>query len=168
MDIVQKTAVVDRLVCFAAMYLALAEGRSGVTFGFGKDHDGKQSIWGPEVTAWAVKLDDEEYKELLDIMNEGKEEVFVFEPISMGMMDFSLRIWAHLPEIAAKPVPLFVLGGESLPQSERKVMKKTGLRGCILDDAWNAYSPFSHTEENKRWLEKYKLQMAYDFDHYDY
>lgn len=150
------------------MYCALAKGRPGASFGFGKNDDGTPSIWGPETTAWAVKLDDDEFAEIMGIMKAGKEEVFVFEPISMGMMDFSLRIWAHLPGTDTRPVPLFVLGGESLPDSKRKVVKKTKCKGCILDDAWNAYSPFSHTEENKQWLEQYEMEEAHDFSHYDY
>lgn len=162
MDIAHQTATTERLNAFAEKFARTVRetGRPRVSFN-------QPQKYGGTCTGITAKLETSEYEELLSILENGKT-VLIFEPFSMGMMDFSLRIWSHPPAPGTDPVLLFTLGGESLPDCKRIVVQKSKCAGCILDDAWDAYSPFSHTEENKKWLKEYKMEQAHHFDHYDY
>ncbi len=161
MDSAHETAIVDRLAAFAARFSEGSKGRDGVRF-----H--QSAGYGGATTGVARKMTSDEFHELKAIMVEGRE-VLIFEPFTMGPCDFSLNLYRHPPAVGARPVLLFVLGGECLPDDERKVIQAHKGHGAyILDDSWAAYTPFSHTPENKKWLEKYRMEFAHHFDYYDY
>lgn len=161
MDTALETTIVDRLAVFATRFAESAKGRDGVRFR-------QPAGYGGATTGFAAKMTSEEFVELKAIMEDGKS-VLIFEPFSMGLLDFSLRIYRHPPAPGTGPVVLFVVGAECLPDDERKVINANKGHGAyILDDSWIAYSPFSHTEENKKWLEKYRMEKAHHLDHYDY
>jgi hypothetical protein len=150
---------VSRLQAFAEQYRTRCKegGRDGYRFSLPACYGGDQG--------GGIKLTLAEYEELKAIMTDGKD-VFIFEPFSMGMMDFSLKIYQRPVVKGAKPKSLFVIGGSSLPDEVRTEEKIAP--GRILDDAFREYTPFSHTDANKRFLEQYNMETAHDFDHYDY
>lgn len=163
MEAHQEDRVISRLTAFAEKYakIALEKGRERVSF---RQTPG----YGGACTGVSVKLELEEWEELKSIMEDGRDSL-IFEPFSMGMCDFSLNIYAHPSTPECKPTLLFVLGGSSIPEELRLVVKANkGRLAFMLDDAWNAYSPFSHTESNKVRLKEYGMQPAYHFEYYDY
>ena len=52
--------------------------------------------------------------------------------------------------------------GEAAPE-----VKSRG-KGCIRQDVWDLFSRFSHTEQNREWLQKYGLKMHFEPHSYDY
>ena len=63
----------------------------------------------------------------------------------------------HLPG----PTRYEVLMGTAKPRPERKP-------GCGRDDAWELFSRFTHSKQNRTWLKMYKLRPPQERSHYDY
>lgn len=58
------------------------------------------------------------------------------------------------PGVPLEPVFLLRLIEDNLPAPKNAKPKTPG---CGLDYAWNAFSKFTHSEQNKAWLKEYNL-----------
>ena len=111
--------------------------------------------YGGATTGSGTKLTKDEYKELEDILKKCKKYV-IFEPFVMFCTDLSLRMYRHPQTEGSKPDLLLELGGDCIPGEIGTQTK------------WRELTPFSHTDDNKKLLKKYKLEQAESFGYYDY
>jgi hypothetical protein len=64
---------------------------------------------------------------------------------------------ATYPGVPLEPTPLLFVESHHLPQENDK-----------FEDGWQAFSPFTHAEQNAKWLARYKMDPPKSKGHYDY
>ncbi|MEZ0209131.1 MAG: hypothetical protein ACAH17_03075 [Candidatus Paceibacterota bacterium] len=105
----------------------------------------------------------EKFQQLKALLEENKKS-FIFEP-DYDMSAFIINVYQHPPFPGADPIRLARISGDTIPkelQIERKIGSGLGLAGL------HELSPFSHSEENARFLKEHRLHPAHDLSYYEY
>ena len=61
-------------------------------------------------------------------------------------------------------VPVLFLIENHLPKGSNS----TKPQGCGRDDAWELFSRYTHTDQNKEWTKTFRLKPSRERSHYDY
>ena len=82
-------------------------------------------------------------------------------------------IYDHPPCFGVPPIKTFDLSERVLPpfdRYDRIVSEKPpeGKPGCGQDRAWELFSRYTHSEQNRKWLEYYGMDPPRERGHYDY
>jgi hypothetical protein len=104
------------------------------------------------------------FQELKNFLEENRK-YFIFEPDG-SMWGFSLNIYRHPPFPGTDPIKITRVSGNALPE-EMRIEEKIA-PGRRLDDGMRELSPFSHTEENEKFLRDHGMELPHDLGHYEY
>jgi len=138
-----------------------------------RDHFFPESRKTPEPKPPKELLTQEELDRILDLVREHKLLTSMFSSNMFG--GYGMHVYEHEPYPGTGPSKLIAITEDHLPPPTRleravgdgeKRPKKHP--GCGRDDAWEMFSPFTHSEQNREWLKSYKMEPPRDRTYYDY
>lgn len=106
-----------------------------------------------------------------------EDERLVCEMTSVNMFGgYGVRVYAHEPFPGTGPDYLLLVHEDHLPtptrfevlQDEAPQPRTKKVPGSGRDDAWELFSKYTHSAENRKFLKKYKLEDPRDRHYYDY
>lgn len=107
------------------------------------------------------RLTREEQKRVVSCI---RDQRLVTSLMSKGMFGgFALNVYAHEQYFETGAEFLLLLTEDHLPGPKSKPAP-----GCGTDEAWEFFSQFTHSKQNREWLKKYKLPAPRERSYYDY
>jgi hypothetical protein len=115
--------------------------------------------------------------ELEGVLQTIKAQGLLTNMISAGMFGaYGMEVYEHPTYPGLPPTKVLLLVEGHLPgptRYDRLVDRLAGVPperrpGCGRDDAWEIFSRFTHSEQNRAWLKMYGMQPPQERYYYDY
>jgi len=121
----------------------------------------------------APTLTKEEFERVLNCIEKYK---LVAEMVSTHMFGgYGMQLYEHELYPGTGPQLLVLISEDNLPVPTRYdrilgTAQEPPKRkpGSGRDDAWEIFSRYTHSEQNRKWLKEYKLHRSEERVHYDY
>lgn len=87
---------------------------------------------------------------------------------------YGMRIFEHPIFPGLPPTKLLSITEDHIPAPTQydhligEARPKHRERGCGRDDAWEIFSKFTHSEQNRQWLRRYGMTDSMSREQYDY
>jgi len=127
----------------------------------------------PEPKVPREMLTHEELERVLNLVQECKLLTSMFSSNMFG--GYGMKVYEHEPFPGTGPVLLLAIAEDHLPPPTRLERAAGGARkpkkkvpGCGRDDAWELFSPITHSDQNREWLKGYKMDPPRERGYYDY
>lgn len=106
--------------------------------------------------------------EVKTIFNAIEQEKLLTEMFSANMFGgYGMDVYEHESYPGTGPVFLLRITEYDLPKELNSQLGKPS-GGSGSTDAWNLFSKYTHSAQNKEWLQMYKLPAPQERYHYDY
>jgi hypothetical protein len=112
-----------------------------------------------------LPMDIPEFEALMELIEE-EQMVTTMTSGTFGLGGYGVHASFH-PEVPGlPPVHGILFNSDQLPIEFGESGSRKG--GAYYDWVWELFSKFTHSEQNRRWLEMYKMDPPYGREHYDY
>lgn len=97
--------------------------------------------------------------------------------VSVNMFGgYGMEVYLHAVTDGVPPVKVLLIHEDNLPSPTRiqiaasdvPLTRPERVPGSGRDDAWKAFSRYTHSKQNRQWLGYYKLEAPQEREHYDY